>query len=172
MTTTSSGDNSFWYKILAVIVVLIFVFMQGWLASKRHYEGDTYTKTVIDTVRVTVYDTVRVTQPFPKDSIIIRYETIPVFVADTITDTIFYDLPIEQKVYGDSVYTAWISGFHPNLDSIYIRRRTEYQTIYKTNTIYKKTKRWGVGLQAGYGYSHNEFNPYIGIGVSYNVFSW
>ena len=35
-----------------------------------------------------------------------------------------------------------------------------------------KTKRWGVSLQAGYGYNGREFKPYIGIGVSYNIFAF
>ena len=50
-----------------------------------------------------------------------------------------------------------------------------YQTV--TNDIYhtikqqqkKKKKRWGSGLQIGYGYLGGW---YVGVGVSYNIFMW
>ena len=51
--------------------------------------------------------------------------------------------------------------------------RTVYQTV--TNDIYHpvvvkpKKKRWGFGLQAGYGYPGGF---YVGGGVSYNLFMW
>ena len=39
-----------------------------------------------------------------------------------------------------------------------------------------KPKRWGIGLQAGYGVSlHNGEvfpAPYIGVGLSYSIINW
>ena len=32
--------------------------------------------------------------------------------------------------------------------------------------------RWGVGAQAGYGITPAGFQPYLGVGVSFNLFSW
>ncbi|WP_195579105.1 DUF6808 domain-containing protein [Bacteroides intestinalis] len=77
----------------------------------------------------------------------------------------------EQAYYEDSLYRAWISGYRPRLDSLQIFPRTVYQTV--TNDIYhtiaSKKKRWGLGLQVGYGYSSG---IYVGIGFSYNLFQW
>lgn len=91
-------------------------------------------------------------------------------MADTIRvgDTI---VQREQAVYADSLYRAWVSGYRPRLDSIEVYPRTVTRTV--TNDIYhtvaSKRKRWGLGLQAGYGYPGGF---YVGGGVSYNLFQW
>ena len=62
-----------------------------------------------------------------------------------------------------------VSG-RPQLDSIQIYQQREYITQEVKVSI--KPKRWGIGLQAGYGVSlHNgqiQPSPYIGVGVSWN----
>jgi len=77
----------------------------------------------------------------------------------------------EQAYYEDSLYRAWVSGYRPRLDSLEIYPRTVTHTI--TNDIYHtitpKKKRWGLGLQAGYGYP---FGIYAGVGISCNLFQW
>lgn len=120
--------------------------------------------------------------PVPKDSTVIRYIDVPVPVknlaeqihADTLlTDTLSISLPITQKVYEDSTYKAWVSGYEPALDSIRIYQPVTTITKTITNTeIRYKAKRWGVGVQAGIGVTPNKIEPYIGIGVTYNIFSW
>ena len=85
-----------------------------------------------------------------------------------IGDTVVYR---EQAYYEDSLYRAWVSGYRPRLDSLMVFPRTVYRTV--TNDIYHtitpKKKRWGLGLQVGYGYPSG---IYAGIGVSYNLFQW
>ena len=78
----------------------------------------------------------------------------------------------EQAYYEDSLYRAWVSGYRPRLDSLQIFPKTVYQTV--TNDIYhtvkvKDKRRWGLGLQVGYGYPRGF---YIGTGVSYNLWQW
>lgn len=86
-----------------------------------------------------------------------------------IPDSVEVVVPITQRVYADSMYRAYVSGYRPRLDSIFVYPRTSYITT----TVKEKPKRWGIGLQAGYGYSPgNGMSPYIGIGVSYNLFSF
>nr|DAI30105.1 MAG TPA: hypothetical protein [Caudoviricetes sp.] len=102
----------------------------------------------------------------PHDSASNYAETFP---QQTIhcADSVF--LPITQKTYHkDSSYTAWVSGYCPNLDSIHVYNRTIIKTI--TITKSKKEKRFGVGLQAGYGFGKNGATPYIGVGVQYRLF--
>ena len=90
------------------------------------------------------------------------------FTGDTIHigDTV---VQREQVVYQDSLYKAWVSGYRPKLDKLEIYPRTITHTI--TNDIYHpaKNRRWGIGLQVGYGYPTG---AYVGIGVSYNLFMW
>ena len=66
-----------------------------------------------------------------------------------------------------------VSG-RPQLDSIQIYQRTEF--ITKEIKTVTKPKRWGLGLQAGYGVSlHNGQvfpAPYVGVGLSYSIINW
>lgn len=96
------------------------------------------------------------------------------FVPDDTTrigDTL---LRRKQVVYSDSSYRAVVSGYvAPRLDSLQVFPKTVYQTV--TNDIYHpvvvkpKKKRWGFGLQAGYGYP-GVF--YVGGGISYDLWQW
>lgn len=82
-------------------------------------------------------------------------------------------VPITQTVYEDSTYTAYVSGYRASLDSLISRMPREVTTI--TNTHYQKPKRWSIGIQVGYGMTLKgtpQFAPYVGIGVSYNLFSF
>ena len=78
-------------------------------------------------------------------------------------------LPVEQKRYDDSLYTAWVSGFRPNLDSILIHQREITTTV--TKTIVKPAPRLSVGIQAGAGYGIINRQPdiYIGIGAQWRI---
>lgn len=170
--TDNPNGNDNWYGVLAIVAAFIMTFMFGVMITTQHYKRNMFSKTVVDTTYVTVVDTVNVIQPILRDSVVVRYETIPVIVPDTVVDTVYYQIPIEQKVYEDSLYKAWVSGYHPKLDSINIYRKTVYQTIERTTTVYKKDKKWGIGLQAGYGIGKSGTSPYVGIGVSYDFLTW
>ena len=88
-------------------------------------------------------------------------------------DSAYVVVPITQTVYEDSTYTAYVSGYRATLDSLIFRMPREITTI--TNTHYQKPKRWSVGIQVGYGMTLKgtpQFSPYVGIGVSYNLFSF
>ena len=94
--------------------------------------------------------------------------------AEVRVETKIKTLHRRQVVYSDSSYRAVVSGYvDPRLDSMTVYPRTVYQTV--TNDIYHpvvvkpKRKRWGLGLQVGYGYPGGF---YVGGGVSYNLFMW
>ena len=80
-------------------------------------------------------------------------------------------IPITQKKYEDSTYTAYVSGYKPNLDSITIRSRVITHTITETK-IKKAYRKINIGIIAGYSYNAqmNKFGPTIGVGVCYNIF--
>ena len=131
----------------------------------------------VDVTTEIKYDTIPYYMPVPVDSYITRYEVVKLpAVRDTITDSLIYKdtlihdsvnviVPITQKKYEDSTYTAYVSGYNPRLDSISIYRKTIYQTITE------KPSRWGVGITGGYGYGKGGFTPFVGVGIYYNLFN-
>ena len=87
---------------------------------------------------------------------------------DTLRDSIEVPVPIVQKRYDDSLYTAWVSGFEPNLDSIRLHQPEVVTTI--TQTIVKRLSRWSVGPAVGVGVSadgERRLGVFVGVGVSY-----
>ena len=102
-------------------------------------------------------------------------DTMLVAVTDTVTvgDTVYLSLPQETKVYGDSTYTAQVSGYRPELDWVEVYPQTEVVT---RNIFVDSRKRWGIGLQAGYEmlvYNGDMYlSPYIGIGISWDIVRW
>ena len=84
-------------------------------------------------------------------------------------DSVSVEIPITQKVYETDRYRAVVSGYKPSLDDIYIYQPTQIVQVKS------KPKRWGVGIQVGYGVTLKQtpqFSPYIGVGVSYNLFQF
>ena len=84
---------------------------------------------------------------------------------DTICDTVY--LPRKQTEYRDSDYTAYVSGYEAKMDSISVRTKIITKTIIKT-----KYRRINIGITGGYGYGINSrtFEPFIGVGVTYNLY--
>ena len=164
--------------VASILLVLAVICLIAGVAFRCKEEKEAQTITHIDTTRVVVYDTVTYRQPIAVDSVVVRYETIKVrkVVSDTIRvmdsaeDSVSVEIPITQKHYADSTYSAWVSGYDPCLDSIKVYQRTEVVTI--TQKIQDKPKRWGIGIQGGVGLGKGGFTPYIGIGVQYNIIRW
>ena len=177
-------------KFIFCVLSLLFtlsLLLNYWQCERAH----TPHGAVIKSDTITLHDTVTELLPMVRDSIVIRREVARLKVvvpqannvsSDTINnianiegssiqakrDSVSVEVPIVQKMYEGKGYKAYISGYHASLDSIKLYRDTKIIT----NTIMPKTKRWGVSLQAGYGYNGREFKPYIGIGVSYNIFAF
>ena len=129
-----------------------------------------------EVVTDTIIKVVKVDRPIVRESTIVKYEVVqlPIVAKDTICDTIkdsvFVEVPIEQKVYSDSNYTAWVSGYRPRLDSIHI---THTEVSHKlVNNSSEGSKRLYLGIQVGYGITPRGLQPYLGLGVSYNFFGF
>ena len=88
---------------------------------------------------------------------------------DTVHDSIEVPVPIVQKRYEDSLYTAWVSGYEPALDSIDLRLPTVTETV--TKTIVKPSPLITFGIQAGAGVGIIRRQPdfYIGFGGQINL---
>ena len=147
------------------VVLLILAVYAGYNIPRKVTErriNDSIT--IVDTVR----DTITITKPKVVYTHIFRTDTVCLATVDTITkaDSIFVSVPIDRMVYtDDSTYTAIVSGYRASLDSISVYRRTV------TKEIVTKPKRISISLQAGYGFTSKTPSPYIGLGVSYNIFN-
>ena len=171
-------------KTLFTVILMLLVSMVAnvllWKRSKEKDNSEEYR-------RETHIDTIPYRMPVPVDSFVVKYitEMLPVnpnkaLPEDSVTvdtmitaivsgnDSVAVTVPITQKVYEDSTYRAYVSGYHPALDSITIFQRNEIVYIRSPT----KPKRWGIGIQAGYGITPKRVEPYIGIGISYNILSF
>ena len=154
------------YILLGVIAGMIICLLNGWASCHRTTDKEV----------ITITDTLVLTDT------IIKFQPKPYKI--TIIDTIYlpqqpqqpqqpqYDTLIRQEViYKDSTYTAVVGGIEPYLKSIEIYPKTIYVDNNTTTTI-KVRSRFGLGVQAGYGYGRNGLQPYVGVGVQYNFFQW
>lgn len=149
-----------------IIIIILSLLLLFHPARVEHAPGEL----VRDTV--TVIDTVRDTVPKPYRVEVVRMDTfyLPIFVGDSLeVDSVPVVLPIEKKEYKTDEYRAVISGFRPNLDFIETYTKSQIVTVTPIN---RRRKRFGLGVQAGYGFSGNKASPYIGVGVSYNLWEW
>ncbi len=168
----------YFLKIITLVFGILLLFnivnAVGYFVNEHRNAHPSEMKVKVDTLFV--YDTIFIEKPVINKVEIIDTLLLPVPVTDTLMlhDTVFVHLPIEQRQYSDPRYTAWVSGYRPQLDSILIYQRTEY--ITKEIKTVTKPKRWRLGLQAGYGVSlHNGQlfpAPYIGVGLSYSIINW
>ena len=168
MTSEEKSFRGFWWALVALIV-LSFV-MNIYFLSRPEPEPSV----VIE--RDTVWKDTTIYKPVPAETVDIGktvYLRIPYPVPsgrDTIHDSIDVPIPIIQKRYDDSLYTAWVSGFEPNLDSINLRLPTITETI--TKTIVKPAPRLSIGIQggAGVGVFSRQLDVYVGVGLQWIVF--
>lgn len=163
-------------KALPWILVTLLVLAVLFLGSRQQDQSELPRPDTTEYV-----ETIPFYYPVPRDSVIKRYETVKLPVKKDICtakdnchtkqdtcispDSAKVVIPIVNKMYEDSLYRVWVSGYNAKLDSIKINNRTREIRI----PIPAKSKRWGIGLQAGYGYLHGW---YVGVGVSYNLFQW
>lgn len=166
--------------IILIILLLTSVLANVMLWNRAGPEG------TIERV-ITTYDTIPYPQPVSVDSVVLRYvteklpaadqPTKPIATVETVVDSAICQapkdsvevvIPITQKIYEDSTFRAYVSGYHPALDSIQIFQRKE--TVYIRSPT--KNKRWGISIQAGVGLTPHRVQPYIGIGISYNILTF
>lgn len=152
----------FFLLFLAIFCVGVGVGYVGFGGGKEIVRADTVYRR--DTVR----------WPVTRDSVVTRYITrrLAVMRVDTVrqsdtvraVDTVEIRLPIMQKVYRDTNYTAWVSGYEPRLDSISVRHREV--TLTKVARV---GSRWGVGLGVGLGVGSGGPGVGIGLGLIYKL---
>ena len=180
------------WNLVCLLLFPVLLFALLWLIGHR---GKTAPREqLVDTTRVLIVDTVTVRHPVVVDSVAVHWETVRLPVVRPVSsamvaassvdgasvtvdsvvgmDSATVEIPITQKEYGDSTWHAWVSGYCVQLDSIRVYPRREVVTVTQTMTR-RVSKRWGVGLQVGYGWVHQAgWQPYLGVGLHWNILSF
>lgn len=150
-----------WQAILIILLTAAICSVVGYGYGRR---GARVSTSVADTVRIR--DTVRDSIPYPVIETVVQEipELFPVYITldgDTIHETVYIPVSISQKEYQTENYRAWVSGYKPSLDSVWV--------YPETKIIREKPRRWGIGVIAGYGIGRNGLSPYVGVGGYWRV---
>lgn len=175
-----------------IVAALFGLCLGGWLGrvcNANHAEDGMAQDTVI------VRDTVRTISPMAADSVAVGVMRVPLVVdrhnghdglirldgqemqdgtagvqntgKTSVADTVWATVPRIQKRYEDSLYTAWVSGYEPRLDSIEVHR----ERFFVTKTVTKRG-RFNVGLTGGFGYGIFTRKPDIFVGIGCTLRLW
>lgn len=155
--------------IITAAISAVLVLGIGFFAGRRTCRPQQLEILRRDTVTVT--DTIVREIPVPRTVTVVRIDTC---YLSSPTDTIRIPVavPIERKTYTTPDYRAVVEGYRPSLVEMQVYQKQ--QTITQTTPISNKSKRWGIGIQAGYGYIPivNKTALYIGVGVQYDLLSF
>lgn len=158
-------------KLISILALTIFV---GGVVGAFFFGRATAR---IDIVRadverdtIVVRDTIREYYPQEVERVVVRTDRVevPIVVRDTIYDTVYVNIPIEEREYKSRNYRVVIGGFNPYLKSIDVYPQTVY--INATESITTR-KRWTLmlGVQGGYGITPMGWQPYAGLGVTFGI---
>ena len=156
-----------WGYILAA-ALLAGAFLAGCWTRCRTSELTVRRDTVI------LHDTLTVSVPAPSATEVVRRDTCWLVRCDTVwrADTLRIPVavPVERRVYATADYRAVVEGYRPSLVSMELYRQTQVVT----ETPAARPRRWGVGIQAGWGFAPRtgRLEPYIGIGIQYSIWQW
>lgn len=170
-----------WVRFVLTLATVIY--LAHCLAGYLTRDGQSSSGSTVRTV--TVYDTIPYYYPVVKDSVVIRYETYRVAmtgdkspgleqnevssVEAEAQDSAIVEFPVIQRHYADSTYEAWISGpIDPRLDSL----RVFAPTTIITRSECMPTKRWHLGVTAGFAFTPKGVQPYLGAGITYSFKSF
>lgn len=152
------------------VVTSIWLVVTAVLCIISYKNGASTAVVLTDTIEVVKWDIIVKTQPVVVENKALGLKAYRVKLLgrieqqDSLCDSVDVELPITQKVYEDSLYRAWVSGFDAKLDSIELHQPTRYITI----TTEKEQSKWSFGLQGGVGITPKGVQPYIGVGFQWN----
>ena len=161
-----------YYKRAFLVALGLFLAAAAWIAFGPHPQQPQ--PSVVEK-HDTLWRDTTITHPTPTASTQTgRTIFIPYIVSETDTieahDTLLVEVPVEQKRYDDSLYTAWVSGYQPALDSIRLHQPEVVTTIERT--IIKPAPRWSIGPSVGAGISvtgQQQAGIFVGFSIQYRL---
>ena len=115
-------------------------------------------------------DTVRDTLLVPKYVQVERFDTI----RDTVdVKPVYLPVPVSSYLFtDDSTYRIDMEGYHVKARSIEVYPRTITQTVIERIEVPGTPKRWGIGISAGGAITPHGIQPYIGVGINYQLIAF
>ena len=153
-----------------MLTAFLFGALASYFAVKGRFQAKLGAQTT-EIIQVIKRDTLRVNTPILREIHKVTHDTIKIVLNDTIVrrDTIY--LEREQRVYSEDEYTAFVSGYAPRLDSIFVYPKTIYETRFATQNEWRRIT---FGLQVGVGgviplfsSSDPSLGAYIGVGIGF-----
>ena len=152
---------------LIVLIALVVIFLLGRWTKQCDPVKIVQYDTLPPVVRI---DTIRDTVLVPKYKKVIRYDTIH----DTADGKpIHLPIPISRYLFtDDATYRMEVEGYNVKANSIEVYPRTVTQTIIQRVEVPGRPKRWGIGVSAGAAFTPKGVQPYVGVGVQYQIIAF
>ena len=158
-------------KLIAILALIIFVgCVVGAFFFGRATTRTDIVRTEVERDTIIVRDTIREYYPQEVKRVLVRHERVevPVIVRDTIHDTVYVNVPIEEREYKSRDYRVVIGGFNPYLKSVEVYPQTVYINATESVTT-RKRGSFMLGVQGGYGITPMGWQPYAGFGGSFGI---
>lgn len=166
--------------LISFIAGLVVGLSIGFVLTKCHYDKPINEK--IETDTIVVYKTIPDYHPNAKDSTLVKWKTkwLPLYKTDTVDrlveeinflhDTVAVEVPITSKHYSGKNYDAYVSGFEPKLDSVFIYNETQLITKTITRTV-KDNRHFFLDVGAGCEYKFNDKSavPFAELGLKFKA---
>lgn len=167
-------DNLRRFVAVCFCILIVCMTVQFVQIHKLIEQTKTEIVEVRDTIEKISYDTIFVDRPIAYKVKEIKHDTVR--ITDVKHDSVDVILPVIQKEYRDSTYSAWVSGYQDvNLDSIQVYQKNIFTEINNTKYVTKyKNRPFSLGIQVGYGFDfmNRQCSPYVGVGLQYNIISF
>ena len=167
-------DNLKKFIVFCFCILIALMTYDFYLTHKLIKQTRTDIVEVRDTIEKISYKKIFVDRPIAYKVKEIKHDTVR--ITDVKHDSVDVILPVIQKEYRDSTYSAWVSGYQDvNLDSIKVYQKNIFTEINNTKYVTKyKNRPFSLGLQVGYGFDfmNRQCSPYVGVGLQYNIISF
>ena len=167
--------REYWFSLMFAFIVLIGLMTYDfYLTHKLIKQTKTEIVEVRDTIKKISYDTIFVDRPIAYKVKEIKHDTVR--ITNVKHDSIDVILPVIQKEYRDSTYSAWVSGYQDvNLDSIEVYQKNIFTEINNTKYVTKYKNRpfgFSIGLGGTYSPVSNKIEPGVFLGITYTIKSF
>ena len=167
--------REYWFSLMFAFIVLIGLMTYDfYLTHKLIKQTRTEIVEVRDTLVKTRVDSIFVDRPIAYKVKEIKHDTVR--ITDVKHDSVDVILPVIQKEYRDSTYSAWVSGYQDvNLDSIEIYQKNIFTEINNTKYVTKYKNRpfgFSIGLGVTYSPVSNKIEPGVFLGITYTIKSF
>lgn len=167
--------KAFIFALCCIIFVLVILCIILCIKVHQNAQKPPYFETI------EIHDTLQIENQRilykTKEVEVLRFDTIEIEKTDTLRDTFFVEIPISKYEYKDTIETDTsttqiaieFEGYKAKIDSISLIQEFHPTIEISAPKRVKFGQSVNIGLQVGYGIgiTSKQFEPYVGVGVSY-----